>query len=57
VLSSSSSRRLSFSGAVGAVIACRCFGLKWIERVGGSRALTVTAAGRRGLMSTFGLSV
>jgi DNA-binding transcriptional ArsR family regulator len=50
-------RRPHIGGAVGAAIACRCFELKWIERVGGSRALTITPAGRRGLMSMFGLSV
>jgi DNA-binding transcriptional ArsR family regulator len=50
-------RRSHIGGAVGAAIACRCFEMKWIERVGGSRALSITPAGRRGLMSTFGLSV
>jgi hypothetical protein len=33
-----------------------CFQLKWIERVGDSRALTVTPAGRRGLLESFGIS-
>jgi DNA-binding transcriptional ArsR family regulator len=50
-------RRPHIGGAVGAAIACRCFELKWIERVNGSRALTITPAGRRGLVSTFGLEV
>jgi DNA-binding transcriptional ArsR family regulator len=49
-------RRPHIGGAVGAAIASRCFELKWIERIGESRALTVTSAGRRGLMSAFGLS-
>jgi hypothetical protein len=50
-------RRPHIGGAVGAAIASRCFELKWIERVGGSRALTTTPAGRRGLMSALGISV
>jgi DNA-binding transcriptional ArsR family regulator len=50
-------RRPHIGGAVGAAIACRCFELKWIERVRGNRALTVTPAGRRGLTSTFGVSL
>ena len=50
-------RRPHIGGAVGAAIACRCFEMKWIERVNGSRALTVTPAGRRGLMSMLGVSV
>jgi DNA-binding transcriptional ArsR family regulator len=49
-------RRPHIGGAVGAAVASRCFELKWITRIGGSRALTVTAAGRRGLMSMLGLS-
>jgi DNA-binding transcriptional ArsR family regulator len=50
-------RRPHIGGAVGAAIACRCFELRWIERVRDSRAVTVTAAGRRGLMGVFGLSM
>jgi DNA-binding transcriptional ArsR family regulator len=50
-------RRLHIGGAVGAAIATRCFELKWIERVGGSRALAITPAGRRGLMSALGISM
>ncbi len=49
-------RRAHLGGAVGAALAKRCFELKWIEHVRDSRALTVTAAGRRGLMESFGLS-
>jgi DNA-binding transcriptional ArsR family regulator len=48
-------RRPHIGGAVGAAIACRCFDLKWIERERSSRALAITPAGRRGLMSMFGL--
>ncbi len=50
-------RRPHIGGAVGAAIASRCFELKWIERVGDSRALTITPAGRRGLMGAFGLAL
>ncbi len=50
-------RRPHIGGAVGAAIANRCFELQWIERIKGGRALTVTAAGRRGLTSMFGFSV
>ena len=50
-------RRPHLGGAVGAVLAQRCFDLKWLQRIRDSRALTVTAAGRRGLSETFGLSL
>jgi DNA-binding transcriptional ArsR family regulator len=50
-------RRSHIGGAVGAALANRCFELKWIERVRDSRALTITPAGRRGLMEAFGLEV
>jgi hypothetical protein len=38
-------------------LAKRCFELKWIERVRDSRALTITPAGRRGLLDSLALSV
>jgi DNA-binding transcriptional ArsR family regulator len=50
-------RRSHIGGAVGAALAQRCFELKWIERVRDNRALTITAAGRRGLLEFFALSV
>ncbi len=50
-------RRPHIGGAVGAALAKRCFELKWIERVRESRALAITAAGRRGLLDSFGLTV
>jgi hypothetical protein len=50
-------RRAHIGGAVGAALATRCFELKWIERIRDSRALTVTPAGRRGLMEIFELSI
>jgi DNA-binding transcriptional ArsR family regulator len=50
-------RRPHIGGAVGAALAKRCFELKWIERVRDGRALTITPAGRRGLMEYFALQV
>src|SRR5436309_14733276 len=50
-------RRPHIGGAVGAALATRCFELKWIERLRDSRALTITPAGRRGLMDAFQLAV
>ena len=50
-------RRPHIGGAVGAALANRCFELKWIERVRDSRALTITAVGRRGLMDMFAFSM
>jgi DNA-binding transcriptional ArsR family regulator len=50
-------RRPHLGGTVGAVLAQRCFDLKWVQRTQDSRALIVTPAGRRGLTDTFGLSV
>jgi hypothetical protein len=44
-------------GAVGAAFAQRCFDLKWIERIGDTRALALTAAGRRGLQEALSLSI
>ena len=49
-------RRPHIGGAVGAALAQRCFDLKWIERLRDTRALTVTPAGRRGLMEHFALA-
>ena len=48
-------RRLHLGGTVGATIARRCFDLGWFARLRDSRALTVTAAGRRGLEDVFGV--
>jgi DNA-binding transcriptional ArsR family regulator len=50
-------RRPHIGGAVGAALASRCFELKWLERVRDGRALTITSAGRRGLMEYFSLSL
>jgi DNA-binding transcriptional ArsR family regulator len=50
-------RRPHLGGSIGAALAQRCFALGWLERTRDSRALKITAAGRRGLSETFGLSV
>jgi DNA-binding transcriptional ArsR family regulator len=50
-------RRPHLGGTVGAVLAQRCFDLKWLQRMRDSRALIVTPSGRRGLSDTFGLSL
>ncbi|MGH6673272.1 MAG: ArsR/SmtB family transcription factor [Xanthobacteraceae bacterium] len=50
-------RRPHLGGAVGAVLAQRCFDLNWLQRMRDSRALAVTPAGRRGLNETFGFSL
>jgi DNA-binding transcriptional ArsR family regulator len=50
-------RRPHIGGAVGAALAHRCFELKWIERRRDSRALAITAAGRRGLLERFSLTI
>jgi hypothetical protein len=50
-------RRAHIGGAVGAAFAKRCFDLKWIERIRDTRALAVTAAGRRGLKEALLLSI
>jgi DNA-binding transcriptional ArsR family regulator len=52
-----SERRTHFGGAVGAALAQRCADLGWTERARSSRALGITAAGRRGFKETFELSV
>jgi DNA-binding transcriptional ArsR family regulator len=50
-------RRAHIGGAVGAALASRFFELKWIERPRKNRVLTVTPAGRRGLVESFGLAI
>jgi DNA-binding transcriptional ArsR family regulator len=52
-----SERRVHIGGAVGAAFAQRCFDLKWIERIRDTRALAITAAGRRGLKESLLLSI
>ena len=50
-------RRPHLGGAIGAALATRCFELGWFQRQRDSRALAVTAAGRRGLWEVFDLSL
>jgi DNA-binding transcriptional ArsR family regulator len=50
-------RRPHLGGTVGALLAQRCFDLKWLQRMRDSRALIVTPAGRRGLNDAFRLSL
>jgi DNA-binding transcriptional ArsR family regulator len=50
-----SERRWHLAGAVGAALCRRCHALGWIERRRDSRAIAITAAGRRGFAETFGL--
>ncbi len=52
-----SERRYHVAGLVGAEI-CRCCEVKgWIARPRGTRALTITSAGRHGLREIFGLEL
>jgi len=48
-----SERRLHVGGTLGAALATRCLALGWIRRADGSRAVSVTPAGERGLRETF----
>ena len=50
-----SERRLHVGGGLGAALASRCFALGWIRRSDGSRAVSLTPAGRRGFRETFGV--
>jgi DNA-binding transcriptional ArsR family regulator len=46
-------RRPHIAGAVGAALTKRCFDLGWTERMKYSRAVIVTASGKRGFLETF----
>ncbi|HEY7246348.1 MAG TPA: helix-turn-helix transcriptional regulator [Xanthobacteraceae bacterium] len=50
-------RRPHMGGSIGAALAQRCFDLRWLDRMRGSRALVVTPRGQRGLKDAFGLSL
>ena len=50
-----SERRLHVAGAVGAALCECCFALGWVRRTGGTRAISVTPVGRRGLKQSFGV--
>jgi len=52
-----SERRPHLGGAVGAALAQRCFALGWIERLKDSRAVAITASGRDGFRTAFGVEI
>ena len=52
-----SERRYHVAGFVGAEIWRRCLELGWLTRRRDTRAVRVTAAGRRGLRDTFGIKL
>lgn len=49
-------RRPHIAGALGAALTARYFDLGWTERMQHSRAVIVTALGRRGFRDTFGIN-
>jgi DNA-binding transcriptional ArsR family regulator len=50
-------RRPHIAGALGAALTKRCFDLGWTERMKHSRAVIVTAPGKRGFLETFGIGM
>lgn len=52
-----SERRPHLAGALGAALASRLLELQWLNRVKDSRALRITANGKRGLRKTFALDL
>jgi len=50
-----SERRPHVAGAVGAALCECCFALGWVRRIEGTRAITVTPKGRRGIKQSFGV--
>lgn len=52
-----SERRPHLAGRLGAALCTRMFELNWVERIKDSRALAITASGRDGLKSTFGIEI
>jgi DNA-binding transcriptional ArsR family regulator len=51
-----SERRPHLAGAVGAAILRRCFDLRWLRRLTGTRALAVTVGGETGFRTIFGVA-
>jgi DNA-binding transcriptional ArsR family regulator len=52
-----SERRPHLAGALGAALAQHCFALGWIERLPGTRAIRLTAAGQDGFSRAFGMKL
>jgi DNA-binding transcriptional ArsR family regulator len=52
-----SERRYHLAGALGSALADRLFGLGWIVRIPGRRAVRITELGNKGLFQTFGLQL
>ncbi len=52
-----SERRYHIAGLVGAEIQRRCLALRWLVRERDSRTVRLTAAGRTGLLETFGVDL
>ena len=50
-----SERRSHVAGAVGAALCACCFTLGWVRRIEGTRAISVTPKGRRGIKQSFGV--
>jgi len=50
-----SERRYHLAGRVGAAICRHCLDIGWLTRERDTRAVHITAAGRRGLRNTFGV--
>jgi hypothetical protein len=50
-----SERRPHLAGAIGTALCKHCFDAGWIKRVEGTRAVTVTVKGQRGLWESFGI--
>jgi len=48
-------RRPHIAGALGAALTKRYFDLGWTERMKHSRAVVITASGKRGFLDTFGI--
>jgi DNA-binding transcriptional ArsR family regulator len=50
-----SERRPHLAGTVGTALCTHCFEAGWIKRVDGTRAVTVTVKGQKGLREAFGI--
>ena len=49
--------RPHFAGALGAALLRHALDRGWVQRIQGSRALSVTSVGRQGFAGTFGVAV